>query len=98
MNTNDNDIVTLTRALTREQMMQVLKENDVEVIGTSEDFDGGEKGIWINGETNDYRLNYWTENYEEYTFGIANELNDLVEQHGWFFEWYDAGTLICYPV
>jgi hypothetical protein len=80
----------------REQLIEILKDNGVEVIGNSEDFNGSEGGIWINGETNDYRLNYWTENYEEYTFGIANELNELVEEHGWFFEWYDAGTLMCW--
>jgi hypothetical protein len=94
---NTNDIVTLTRALNREQMMQVLKENNVDVIGTTESFDGGEHGIWINGEGDDYRLNYWTENYNDYTFGIENSLNELVEECGWFFEWYDAGTLMCYP-
>lgn len=83
--------------LNREQMIELLENNNVEVIGTSEGFDGAENGIWISGEGDDYRINYWTENYEDFTFGVHNELNTLAEENGWFFEWHDAGTLMCWP-
>lgn len=100
MNTENNDIVTLERGgeiMTRDQMMDHLTTLGVDVIGTSERFGSGRGGIWINGENGDNRLNYWTENYDRYTFGIRNDLNDEVERHGWWFEWYDAGTLMCFP-
>jgi hypothetical protein len=79
----------------REQLIEILKDNGVDVIGTSEEFNGSEGGIWINGEGDDYRLNYWAES-PSYFFGVHEELNELVEEHGWFFEWYDAGTLMCW--
>ena len=95
-----NDIVTLERGekiMTRDEMMTWLESIGIEVVGTSERFNDSEDGIWINGENDDYRLDYWTENYNDYTFGIENELNEEVEKRGWWFEWYDAGTLMCYP-
>ena len=80
----------------REEMIEILKEHGVDVIGTSEEFNGSEGGIWINGEGDDYRLNYWTENYTDYVFGVHQELDRLADECGWFFEWHDAGTLMCF--
>jgi hypothetical protein len=96
-----NDIVTLEheeKIMTRDEMMAYLESIGIEVIGTSEQFDGGKNGIWISGESDDHRINYWTENYNDYTFGIENELNEEVEKRGWWFEWHDAGTLMCFPM
>lgn len=79
----------------REQLIEILKDNEVDVIGMSEDFSGSKGGVWINGEGDDYRINYWSEN-QSYVFGIHSELDMLVDSCGWFFEWYDAGTLMCW--
>jgi hypothetical protein len=92
-----NKKVFIMNSISREKMIGILKENKVDVIGLSEEFDGSKGGIWINGEGGDRRLDYWTENYEDFTFGIHNSLDSLVGKYGWFFEWYDAGTLMCHP-
>jgi hypothetical protein len=31
------------------------------------------------------------------TFGVQPKLNDFVEENGWYFEWYDAGTMMVWP-
>jgi hypothetical protein len=28
------------------------------------------------------------------TFGVDPKLNDVVENAGWYFEWYDPGTMM----
>jgi hypothetical protein len=52
--------------------------------------------IFIDGETSDWRLSYWTEN-PDYVFGVHPELNEIIEKAGWFAEWEDPGTLALYP-
>ena len=79
----------------REQLIELLKQQEVQVLGPSENFDGSKGGIWISGEGCDHRINYWSEN-SEYVFGIHPDLNKIVEDQGWFFEWQDAGTLMCW--
>lgn len=86
---------------TREEMMVILGEL-FPITGTTEDFDGSEGGIWICAEC-DY-LNArgvpFFDYYEEsraYTFGVLSNLWNLVEKHGWYFEWYDPGTIMVYP-
>lgn len=79
----------------REEMMEILKDHGVDVLGTSEEFDGSVGGIWINGEGDDYRINYWSEN-PDFVFGIHPSLDVVADEFGWFFEWHDAGTLMCW--
>jgi hypothetical protein len=31
------------------------------------------------------------------TFGIEPTMNDFVEENGWYFEWYDPGTMMVWP-
>ncbi len=31
------------------------------------------------------------------TFGVQPKLNDFVEENDWYFEWYDAGTMMVWP-
>jgi hypothetical protein len=28
------------------------------------------------------------------TFGVDPKLNEVVESNGWYFEWYDPGTIM----
>ena len=41
-------------------------------------------------------LNYWTENYENYDFGVHNELVDLLNSNGWYPQWVNPGVLAIY--
>jgi len=85
----------------REKMMQVLGEL-FPITGTTEDFDGSEGGIWICGECgylNKKGIPYF-DYYDMsslYTFGVENKLYRLAERHGWYFDWYDGGTIMVYP-
>lgn len=75
------------------------------VCGTTEEFNGDEGGIWLCGEggqldRNNMRIfHYYNDDFEgaHYTFGVRNHLHRWAERAGWFFEWYDAGTIMLYP-
>lgn len=69
------------------------------VIGTTEDFDGSEGGIWLSGE-NGYKddsgvqyFDYYNDS-EAYELGVLSTLVKFAEDKGWYFEWYDSGTII----
>ncbi len=68
----------------------------------SEDFDGRPDGIWCSGEDGTQAadgfalFDYYAEDFKEvrYIFGVHKEIRDLLDQHGYYAEWHDAGTLI----
>lgn len=86
---------------TREEMLVILGEL-FPITGTTEDFDGSQGGIWICAECgylNAVGVPFF-DYYEEsraYTFGVLSNLWNLAERCGWYFEWYDAGTIMVYP-
>ncbi len=86
----------------REKMLEVLGEY-FPITGTTEDFDGSEGGIWICGECDYTNLrgvpyfDYYA-NSKAYEFGVLTNLTNLVNKHGWGFQWYDPGTCFCYPI
>ena len=82
--------------MNREQMMDLLKTLGVKVRGTSEDFDGDKGGIWIAADSTTSLFDYYSEAWVD-TIGIKPELNKTAEDSGWYFEWYDAGTMMVWP-
>ena len=82
--------------MNRDEMMDLLKTLGVNVRGTSEDFDRSTGGIWIAAEGKQELFNYYSEAWMN-TFGVKPELNKTIEDNGWFFEWYDAGTMMVWP-
>ena len=38
-------------------------------------------------------LNYWTQNYEHWEFGIHVELVNFLRDHGWYGEWVNPGVV-----
>jgi hypothetical protein len=38
-------------------------------------------------------LNYWTQNYEFWEFGVHLELVNFLRDHGWYAEWVNPGVL-----
>jgi hypothetical protein len=86
---------------TREEMIKVLGEL-FPITGTTEDFNGSEGGIWICAECgylNAVGVPFFDYYAREriYDFGVLSNLKRLAERHGWYFEWYDAGTIMAYP-
>jgi hypothetical protein len=82
--------------MNREQMMDLLKTLGANVRGISEDFDWSTGRIWIAADDNTKLFNYYSERWVD-TFGVNPKLNKLVEDNGWYFEWYDAGTMMVWP-
>ena len=82
--------------MTRDEMIIALREKGVHVVGTTKDFGIGGEGIWISGESDPRLFDYYSERWID-TFGVQPKLNDFVEGNGWYFEWYDAGTMMVWP-
>ena len=86
----------------RDDLMNALTEKGVRVCGTTRDFGiGGEEGIWIAADspssiTKEYIFDYWNPKWYN-TFRAEPKLNSFVEKNGWYFEWFDPGTMMCYP-
>ena len=80
-------------------MRTFLENKGVTVCGTTEDFYGtsesGNVGLWCGGEDSDL-FNYWSEAWAN-TFGVNPKLDAAVNKQGWYFEWNDAGTIMCWP-
>jgi hypothetical protein len=95
--------------------MATLRHELIEILGkaypsmflrTTEEFNGGEGGIWSSGEDN-YKakdgyllLDYYAEDRteEHYIFGVHRELHDLLDSHGWYAEWHDCGTIMFWEI
>ena len=82
--------------MNRNEMITALRDKGVDVCGTTKDFGIGEGGIWVSGESTPSLFNYYSEAWMD-TFGVQPKLNDFVEDNDWYFEWYDAGTMMVWP-
>ena len=82
--------------MNREQMIDVLKTLGVKVRGTSEEFDSSTGGIWIAADSNTSSFDYYSERWVD-TFGVDPLLSKVLDKNGWYFEWYDAGTMMVCP-
>jgi len=87
----------------REEMMDILRKAYPKMfLKTTEEFNGSKGGIWSSGEDgltakDGFRLfNHHVEDYKEirYVFGVHNEIGNLLEENGWYAEWYDGGTIM----
>ena len=54
------------------------------------------EGIWASGESDPRLFDYYSERWMD-TFGVQPKLNDFAKENGWYFEWYDAGTMMVWP-
>jgi len=83
--------------MNREQMMDLLKTLGADVRGTTEQFSDPnlKGGIWIGAESS-MLFNYYSEKWFN-TFGVNPKINKKVEDSGWYFEWWDAGTMFAWP-
>lgn len=73
-------------------------------LRTTEEFNGTKGGIWTSGEESptdrngDELFDYYSEDYDNRTFGVINHFDNFLNRNGWFCEWYDAGTMMIYPI
>ena len=79
-----------------DDMMELLNATGLHVCGTTDEFYGcknDNNGIWVAAYSNPELFNYYSEVWVD-TFGVDPKLNAMVETNGWYFEWYDPGTMM----
>lgn len=79
----------------RETVVKNLLHKGIKVVGTTEEFDGSEGGIWLSAEEpqNNFFFDYYAES-RTYELGIRKTFSDQLKSLGWYAEWQDPGTLI----
>lgn len=87
---------------TREELMTFLKQYIKSGVRTTEEFSSNsEGGVWVSGEDmSEYKGNVIYDYYREsslYDLGVLSEFESILQQHGWYSQWYDAGTVMIYP-
>lgn len=98
-------------ATNREKLMGILAEKFPKMwMKESEQFDGRGGGIWT-GEGSfvleKFVMDDKHEEFEEpifeydadnsiYEMGVHKSLVKVLDEHGWFAEWYDSGTVMIY--
>lgn len=88
--------------LSREELMNLLKTKyKIKTVRTSEEFNGQTKGIWMAADNNEELsgnkiFDYYNRS-AKYANGILKQFRTAIEKKGWWFEWNDPGTIICWP-
>ena len=82
--------------MTLQEIKQLMTSHGARVVGTISEFYGKDpmdvaEGLWISAEDTPRLFDYY-EGWPD-TLGINPKMNELAEENGWYFEWYDAGTL-----
>lgn len=61
-------------------------------------------GLWCSaeealGEVDHQDLfNYHTTDHKRYEFGVSRKLVKIADKYDFYFEWNDAGTIMCWPI
>lgn len=77
-------------------MMADLEGRGINVCGTASEFYGyqvANEGIWIAADSHPEFFEYDSRSWIN-SFGVEPKLNQMVEDSGWYFEWYDPGTMM----
>lgn len=94
-------------ATDRDELMELLQTKYPKMfIRTTEEFNGNKGGIWTSGEDglpakDEFPLfEYYAEdpNERRYILGVHKEIYNLLEEHSWFAEWNDPGTIMFWKI
>lgn len=80
---------------------KALEDKGVKVAGTAKEFynEPSIEGIWISAECSEYFEYYYEDAQEKtYTLGVRNDLHEFAKANGWYFEWYDTGTMMAWEI
>ena len=99
----DNIKESLNEAVdaTRDELMDIMETKyKIKTVRTSEDFNGQTGGIWIAADNDEMMggnkiFDYYNRG-SKYSNGVLTQLRTAVEKMGWWFEWNDPGTIICW--
>ena len=83
----------------RNTLIKNLEKKGIIVRGTTEEFDGSERGIWISAECleNEYYFDYYAET-KAFELGVRVTLDDFLAKRGWYAEWHDPGTIMLWEI
>lgn len=89
--------------LDRDSMMSLLLDKyGFKTVRTTEEFNGNVGGIWVSGENGETLggkkiYNYYGEG-SAYELGVLKKFEQQIQKNGWYSEWYDAGTVMIWPL
>ena len=87
---------------TRDELMDLMETKyKIKTVRPSEDFNGQTGGIWIAADNEEELggnkiFDYYNRS-SKYSNGVLTQLRTAVEKRGWWFEWNDPGTMMCWP-
>lgn len=89
--------------LDRDPMMSLLADKyGFETVRTTEEFNGNVGGIWVSGENGETLGGKKIYNYygsgAAYELGVLKKFEQQIQKNGWYSEWYDAGTVMLWPL
>lgn len=84
--------------MTRSKLMKLINKEMPEARAVpSEDFNGHDGGIWFRGSEDAHKDEYIYNIYSNpATHGVHMKLDEILDEHGWFAEPYDSGTLFAW--
>ena len=91
------------KKIDRDAFIALLKDKyKFTFVRTTEDFDGSKGGIWTSGESSPSlggkKIYYYYGNSSAYELGVLKKFEDAINKLGWYSEWYDAGTMMIWPI
>lgn len=98
----NESVVNEAKTLTRDSLMNLLETKyKIKTVRTSEEFNGQTEGIWMAADNEEELsgnkiFDYYNRS-AKYANGVLKTFRTAVEKTGWWFEWNDPGTIICWP-
>lgn len=81
----------------------IKREWGIEAVGTTEEFNGSQGGLWLSAE-NGYKIyereifDYYSEDHKNYDIGVLKAFEKAMAEVGWYAEWNDPGTIMLWKV
>lgn len=95
--------VTEAKTMDRDDMMVHLEDKyRFGSVRPTEEFDGAQGGIWVSGENGEAlggkRIYDYYASGSAYELGVLKKYEQAINKLGWYSEWYDAGTVMIWPI
>jgi hypothetical protein len=98
----ESRIVNEAKTMDRDDMMTYLEDKYGFRARTTEEFDNSSGGIWVSGEDGQSiggkRIYSYYAEGKAYEFGVLVRYEKAINKLGWYSEWYDAGTVMIWPL